>query len=163
MTSNTNTTTTTSPSEPDSSLLQGSSKSNSASASGPASKATTGPTTQTVTQYAGLGPNFAHNPQGSGLYNVNHHDEAYLQYMHAEEGTGILDNTATGMGGGKAGTGTGTGSGTKAKKNTYKTPTQKYREEWVRRALNPAISDPRGDPSPIDFECAETQRVRERV
>lgn len=35
-------------------------------------------------------------------------------------------------------------------------------KEWVRRALNPAISDPRGEPSSIDFECAETQKARDR-
>ncbi|KKK23631.1 hypothetical protein ARAM_005625 [Aspergillus rambellii] len=51
-------------------------------------------------------------------------------------------------------------AGEDTKKN--KTPPQLYREEWVRRALNPAVSDPRGDPSPLDFECAENQRVRDR-
>ncbi|OJJ05624.1 hypothetical protein ASPVEDRAFT_862034 [Aspergillus versicolor CBS 583.65] len=46
--------------------------------------------------------------------------------------------------------------------DAVKTPTQIYREKWVRRALNPAISDPRGEPSSIDFECAETQKAKDR-
>jgi hypothetical protein len=29
------------------------------------------------------------------------------------------------------------------------------------RALDPAILDPQGDPSPIDFECAEVQSKRD--
>ncbi|EAW10721.1 uncharacterized protein ACLA_051930 [Aspergillus clavatus NRRL 1] len=50
-------------------------------------------------------------------------------------------------------------------RSTEKTPNQVYREERVRRrttrALDRAISDPQGDPSPIDFECAEFQAKRD--
>ncbi|GIK03082.1 hypothetical protein Aspvir_007151 [Aspergillus viridinutans] len=53
-------------------------------------------------------------------------------------------------------------AGEKAKE---KTPNQVYREERARRrttrALDPAILDPQGDPSPIDFECAEVQSKRD--
>lgn len=31
------------------------------------------------------------------------------------------------------------------------------------RALDPAILDPRGDPSSVDFECAEIQRKKDRL
>ncbi|KAL4910589.1 hypothetical protein BDW74DRAFT_172062 [Aspergillus multicolor] len=96
--------------------------------------------------WPGLGANFAHDPKAP--FTVNYDQEIYLQFMAAEEGT---DTT---------GTGTGPPDLNKAKKN--KTPKQIYREEWVRRALNPAISDPRGEPSPSDFEYAESQRIRER-
>lgn len=48
-----------------------------------------------------------------------------------------------------------------------KTPNQIYREERAlrrtTRALDPAILDPQGDPSPVDFECAETQGAKERL
>ncbi|EAL89499.1 hypothetical protein KXW98_003979 [Aspergillus fumigatus] len=53
-------------------------------------------------------------------------------------------------------------AGEKAKE---KTPNQVYREERARRrttrALDPAILEPQGDPSPIDFECAEVQSKRD--
>ncbi|RJE23663.1 hypothetical protein PHISCL_03999 [Aspergillus sclerotialis] len=45
-----------------------------------------------------------------------------------------------------------------------KTPNQIYREERARhrksRSLDPAISDPQGDPGPIDFECAEISQLK---
>ncbi|KAL4941559.1 hypothetical protein BDV06DRAFT_179051 [Aspergillus oleicola] len=158
------------------------SASTSASISAPASKSQTLSASQPL--YPGLGANFAHNPQGPGPYTVNYDQEAYSQYMADEEAAAIA--TA-------AGTGTGTAPGAAAETKKTKTPKQIYRElyfsvyprrqnkggfhtlllhkrlilvrlkQWVRRALNPAISDPRGDPSPIDFECAEHQRVRERI
>ncbi|KAL2860855.1 uncharacterized protein BJX67DRAFT_325961 [Aspergillus lucknowensis] len=92
--------------------------------------------------YPGLSANFAHDPKAP--FAVNYDQEIYLQLMSGEEGTGR--ETAGGAG----------------KKKLNRTPTQIYREEWVRRALNLAISDPRGDPSPIDLECAESQRERDR-
>ncbi|KAL6236231.1 hypothetical protein BDW75DRAFT_117004 [Aspergillus navahoensis] len=108
--------------------------------------------TQSSLLYPGLGANFAHDPKAP--FTVNYDQEVYLQFMAGEESAG-----------------TGTPDANKNKKKN-KTLNQIYRErrgvclpylkEWVRRALNPAISDPRGDPSPIDFECAESQRVRER-
>ncbi|EAW24852.1 uncharacterized protein NFIA_103400 [Aspergillus fischeri NRRL 181] len=53
-------------------------------------------------------------------------------------------------------------AGEKAKE---KTPNQVYREERARRrttrALDLAILEPQGDPSPIDFECAEVQSKRD--
>ncbi|KAL2848567.1 hypothetical protein BJY01DRAFT_246291 [Aspergillus pseudoustus] len=91
--------------------------------------------------YQGLSANFAHDPKIP--FAVNYDQEVYLQLMAGEDGA-------------KAGEGGDT------RKKLNKTPTQIYREEWVRRALNPAISDPRGDPSPNDFECAESQRERDR-
>ncbi|KAL3464675.1 hypothetical protein BJX64DRAFT_88028 [Aspergillus heterothallicus] len=91
--------------------------------------------------YQGLRANFAHDPKAP--FAVNYDQEAYLQLMAGEEGPG-------------------TGEGGEARRKLNKTPTQIYREEWVRRALNPAISDPRGDPSPNDFECAESQREKDR-
>ncbi|RDW94206.1 uncharacterized protein DSM5745_01528 [Aspergillus mulundensis] len=110
----------------------------------------TQPSPQTSSAWPGLGANFAHDPKAP--FTVNYDQEVYLQFMAGEEGTGTT------------GTGTGTGTGTPdiSKKNKNKTPKQIYREEWVRRALNPAISDPRGEPSPSDFEYAESQRIRER-
>ncbi|KAL4781453.1 hypothetical protein BJX76DRAFT_16590 [Aspergillus varians] len=100
------------------------------------------------TLYPGLGANFAHHPKAP--FTVNYDQEVYIQLMAGEEGTG------------RTGTGRGDGSGAGTKKKN-KTPTQIYREEWVRRALNPAISDPRGEPSSIDFECAENQRARDTI
>ncbi|KAL4913365.1 hypothetical protein BDW62DRAFT_166028 [Aspergillus aurantiobrunneus] len=99
--------------------------------------------------FPGLGANFAHDAKAP--FTVSYDQEVYLQLMADEEGAE------------RAGSGTGTESGTGAGTKKNKTPTQIYREKWVRRALNPAISDPRGEPSSIDFECAESQRVRERV
>ncbi|KAI9375982.1 hypothetical protein BJX61DRAFT_539298 [Aspergillus egyptiacus] len=96
--------------------------------------------TQTSGTYPGLSANFA-DPKAP--FAVNYDQEVYLQLMAGEEEAGTPAGTAT-------------------KKNKSKTPTQIYREEWVRRALDPAISDPRGDPSPIDLECAENQRVRDK-
>ncbi|KAL2808352.1 hypothetical protein BJX63DRAFT_38033 [Aspergillus granulosus] len=90
--------------------------------------------------YQGLSANFAHDPKVP--FAVNYDQEIYLQLMAGTEGR--------------------EGEGGETKKRLNKTPTQIYREEWVRRALNPAISDPRGDPSPNDFECAESQRERDR-
>ncbi|KAF7116679.1 hypothetical protein CNMCM5793_005171 [Aspergillus hiratsukae] len=53
-------------------------------------------------------------------------------------------------------------AGEKAKE---KTPNQVYREERARRrttrALDRAILEPQGDPSPVDFECAEVQSKRD--
>ncbi|RHZ74728.1 hypothetical protein CDV55_109105 [Aspergillus turcosus] len=53
-------------------------------------------------------------------------------------------------------------AGEKAKE---KTPNQVYREERARRrttrALDRAILEPQGDPSPVDFECAEFQSKRD--
>ncbi|CEN59779.1 hypothetical protein ASPCAL02223 [Aspergillus calidoustus] len=91
--------------------------------------------------YQGLSANFAHDPKTP--FTVNYDQEVYLQLMAGEDGARA-------------------GEGADAKRKLSKTPTQIYREEWVRRALNPAISDPRGDPSPNDFECAESQRERDR-
>ncbi|PWY80701.1 hypothetical protein BO70DRAFT_396994 [Aspergillus heteromorphus CBS 117.55] len=54
-------------------------------------------------------------------------------------------------------------------KNQPKTLNQVFRENLVRRsstrALDPAVVDPRGqrDPSPLDLEWAESQRVRDRL
>ncbi|ODM22757.1 hypothetical protein SI65_00346 [Aspergillus cristatus] len=52
-------------------------------------------------------------------------------------------------------------------KSSTKTANQVYREERTRhlttRALDPAILEPRGDPSSVDFECAEYQRKKDRV
>ncbi|KAL2820236.1 hypothetical protein BDW59DRAFT_117918 [Aspergillus cavernicola] len=108
------------------------------------------PNTNTQAQsYLGLKANFAYDPKGP--FTVNYDQEVYLQLMAGDEGS-------SGAGAG-AGPGMKAGSGMKK----CKTPTQIYREKWVRRALNPAISDPRGDPSPIDFECAENQRVRDKI
>ncbi|KAL4792547.1 hypothetical protein BDV19DRAFT_392041 [Aspergillus venezuelensis] len=130
---------------------QGPSKSNPASASISALASSQSQAQQPL--YPGLGANFAHNPQGLGPYTVSYDQEAYSQYMADEEAAALAAEAATE---------TGTGStGSETKKT--KTPKQIYREQWVRRALNPAISDPRGDPSPIDFECAENQRVMERI
>ncbi|CBF75833.1 predicted protein [Aspergillus nidulans FGSC A4] len=122
----------------------------STSASNPADSTTTSAQTKKQTQsnsqssslYPGLGANFAHDPKAP--FSVNYDQEVYFQFMAGEEGTD-----------------TGSPDANK-NKNKNKTLNQIYREEWVRRALNPAISDPRGDPSPIDFECAESQRIRER-
>ncbi|KAL4973697.1 hypothetical protein BDW66DRAFT_153560 [Aspergillus desertorum] len=97
---------------------------------------------QSSSLYPGLGANFAHDPKAP--FTVNYDQEVYLQLMAGEEGAGPG------------------APDTNKNKTKNKTLNQIYREEWVRRALNPAISDPRGDPSPIDFECAESQRVRER-
>ncbi|KAL4751757.1 hypothetical protein BDW72DRAFT_87295 [Aspergillus terricola var. indicus] len=120
--------------------------------------------------YPGIGANFANDPKAP--FSVNYDQEVYLQFMAGEEGAETGSSNAN------------------KNKNKNKTLNQIYREvcishyydlynlyypektgqavytyhkkEWVRRALNPAISDPRGDPSPIDFECAESQRIRER-
>ncbi|KAL4865711.1 hypothetical protein BDV12DRAFT_199897 [Aspergillus spectabilis] len=102
--------------------------------------------TQPQNQYS-LSANFAHDPKAPAPYTINYDQEVYLQLI---------------TGDGEAGDPSSPKTKPAEKKNKNKTPTQIYREEWVRRALNPAISDPRGDPSPIDFECAESQRVRER-
>ncbi|OJJ57554.1 hypothetical protein ASPSYDRAFT_90837 [Aspergillus sydowii CBS 593.65] len=123
---------------------------------------TTQPQSNPQPAYPDLGPNFAHNPKAP--FTVSYDQEVYLQLMAGEE-----DAAQTGVAPGSSGSGSGSGTGPDAgnrtagtKKNTLKTPTQIYREEWVRRALNPAISDPRGEPSSTDFECAETQRARDR-
>ncbi|KAL4955601.1 hypothetical protein BDW69DRAFT_182347 [Aspergillus filifer] len=132
---------------------QGPSKTNPASASTSASISAPA-SSQSQTQqplYPGLGANFAHNPQAPGPYTVNYDQETYSQYMADEDAAALAAEAATGTG----------STGPETKKT--KTPKQIYREQWVRRALNPAISDPRGDPSPIDFECAENQSVRERI
>ncbi|KAL4989155.1 hypothetical protein BDW68DRAFT_176276 [Aspergillus falconensis] len=131
------------PRDPSASASASASPSNSAdSTSRTQTKTQTQSGPQSSSLYPGLGANFAHDPKAP--FTVNYDQEVYLQFMAGEESDG-----------------TGTPDANK-NKNKNKTLNQIYREEWVRRALNPAISDPRGDPSPIDFECAESQRVRER-
>ncbi|EAU36451.1 predicted protein [Aspergillus terreus NIH2624] len=98
-------------------------------------------TTATATASTGdthlhLSANFAHNPQTKSPP-IGYDHEVYLQLLAGREGA------------------------------VQKTPNQIYREERARRrttrALDPAILDPQGDPSPVDFECAENQGVKERL
>ncbi|KAL4896767.1 hypothetical protein BDV59DRAFT_199117 [Aspergillus ambiguus] len=95
-------------------------------------------TTSTTTTHLHLSANFAHNPQSKSPHpsTIGYDHEVYLQLLAGREGA------------------------------AQKTPNQIYREERARRrttrALDPAILDPQGDPSPVDFECAENQGWKEK-
>ncbi|KAF9892000.1 hypothetical protein FE257_002964 [Aspergillus nanangensis] len=82
-----------------------------------------------------LSANFANNPKSKSTIGYDH--EAYLQLTAGRDET------------------------------VEKTPNQIYQEERARRrttrALDPAILDPQGDPSPVDFECAESEGLKDRV
>ncbi|GLA39213.1 hypothetical protein AnigIFM63309_006545 [Aspergillus niger] len=105
-------------------------------------KPKTQPQSQPQEEKPHLSANFA-NPSSQ---RIDYDHEVYLHLMSGDDG-----------------------DDTRKDKNRSKTPNQVYRENIVRRhttrALDPAVVDPNAqrDPSPLDLEWAESQRVRERL
>ncbi|GLA61126.1 hypothetical protein AtubIFM54640_001635 [Aspergillus tubingensis] len=118
------------------------SSSNTTTTKNPKSKSQSQSQSQTQEERPHLSANFA-NPSSQ---RIDYDHEVYLHLMSGDDG-----------------------DDTRKDKNRSKTPNQVYRENIVRRhttrALDPAVVDPNAqrDPSPLDLEWAESQRVRERL